>query len=55
MPKMKHPEGGTIETSPAYVEMYESQGYETVKSTPAKKATAAKQAEPASTTDAETK
>ena len=52
MPKMKHPDGGTLETTPAYVEMYESQGWEKVttpaKTTPAKKSTSA-------TTDAETK
>ena len=53
MPKMKHPEGGTLETTPAYVEMYESQGWEKV-TTPAKKA-AARKSEPSSTTDAETK
>ena len=51
MPKMRHPDGGTLETTPAYVEMYESQGWEKV-TTPAKKATTPKSA---ASTDAETK
>lgn len=28
MPKLKHPDNGTIEVSPSQVEMYESQGWE---------------------------
>ena len=53
MPKMKHPEGGTIEVGPAYVEYHEQQGWEKV-TTPAKKTTAKTDPEPSST-DAETK
>ena len=37
--KMRHPDGGTLETTPAYVEMYESQGWEKVTAPAAKKST----------------
>ena len=53
MPKMKHPDGGTAEVGPAYVEYYEQQGWEKV-TTPAKKSTPAK-SESSATTDTETK
>ena len=52
MPKMKHPDGGTIEVGPAYVEYHEQQGWEKV-TTPAKKSTA--KTESSATTDADTK
>ncbi len=52
MPNMSHPDGGTIETTPAYVELYEQQGWEKV-TTPQKKSTA--KTESSATTDADTK
>ena len=48
--KMKHPDGGTIEVGPAYVEYHEQQGWEKV-TTPAKKSTAKSDPKPPAAAD----
>ena len=50
--KMKHPDGGTKDVGPDYVEYHEQQGWEKV-TTPAKKTTT--KTEPSAPADNETK